>query len=183
MALPVLTSPMSTSQHTLKRHDTGLALSESPPPPLVTRHQEQKQMTRTRRNSTSTQSSTQSSDTSQTTRTRFHAGLLMPDAPPDLQHEARHASYRRRVCRDVFGKDMHLDWKSAPVVCDERYDYASLLYRRELRCVASRQYLYEVYDDLKQKALQRTCWKMVDPSDDVAQVVCIDGEEMIDMVG
>ena len=101
----------------------------------------------------------------------------MPDASPDLQHEARHASYRKRVRREVFGQDnhfVHLDWKSAPVVCDERYDYASLLYRRELRtCNASHQYLLE----LKRESVVRETTKHE------AQVVCIDGEEMIDMVG
>ncbi|KAF2210460.1 hypothetical protein CERZMDRAFT_91181 [Cercospora zeae-maydis SCOH1-5] len=107
--------------------------------------------------------------------------MLMPDALPDPRAQARHAYYRRRIRQQIFN-EVHLDWKSAPVLCDERYDYASLLYRPGLRCTASPQYLLEVQDTIRRQAITNAMIQDSDPERNVS-VVCIDGEEMIDMIG
>ncbi|PPJ50149.1 hypothetical protein CBER1_04840 [Cercospora berteroae] len=179
MASPISIPSTQSIEEIAKRLDSGLGLSESPPPQQMMHRQEEH--TRPRNVSTCTDDSIQSTSSTSSTRSRFHEGMLMPDATPDPSAKARHAYYRRRVRQQVFN-EVHLDWKSAPVLCDERYDYASLLYRPGLRCTASPQYLLEVQDTIRR---QNTADAVVrdSGSESTTTVVCIDGEEMIDMIG
>ncbi|KAI5359990.1 hypothetical protein Slin15195_G118520 [Septoria linicola] len=172
--------PMSSVSevHTRKkRHDTVLGLSESPPQDTI---QQQIHKSILRHASTSTQSSIKSDSTTSSTRDRFHPGLLMSEGIPDPEAKARQVHYRRRLRIQVFN-DAYLDWKSAPAVCDEQYDYASLLYRKELRCQASQQYLHQIQDELRRAAAAAAIRRS--DSDDSGNIVRIDGEEMIDMIG
>ncbi|KAK4496320.1 hypothetical protein PRZ48_012300 [Zasmidium cellare] len=79
--------------------------------------------------------------------------------------------------RFIFG-DYNIDWRSIPAVDeDSLFNRATLLYRRDLRCKASREYYMEILNGFRIKPR--------DPSASISEnnTVLIDGEEVVDMIG
>ena len=105
--------------------------------------------------------------------------LLMPDLTPpqDASHLERQRRARRRIKSFVF-EDVHLDWKAAPTLCEEHpFEHKVLEMHLNLRCNASRSYLYQVRDDLRR--LQAP----ISVSTNESGALIIDGEEIVDMIG
>lgn len=105
--------------------------------------------------------------------------LLMPEntASQDSTYHENQRRARRRIRNFVF-EDVHLDWKSAPTLCEDHpFEHRVLEMHRDLRCNASRSYLYQIRDVLRRL---RTPTSM---SISESGTLFIDGEEVIDMIG
>lgn len=79
--------------------------------------------------------------------------------------------------RFIFG-DYNIDWRSIPAVDEDTpFNHATLLYRSDLRCKASRDYYMEILNGFRIKSADRSTVSLSDTG-----VVIIDGEEVVDMI-
>lgn len=79
--------------------------------------------------------------------------------------------------RFIFG-DYDIDWRSIPAVDEETlFNHATLLYRSDLRCKASRDYYMEILNGFRIKSVDRSTALLSDTN-----TIIIDGEEVVDMI-
>lgn len=91
------------------------------------------------------------------------------------KHE-RDNSSQIKIKRFLFG-DYNIDWKSIPTLDeDSSFNRATLFYRRDLRCKASRDYYMEILNGFRITDVDRS------KSSD-GNMVSVDDEEVFDMIG
>lgn len=79
--------------------------------------------------------------------------------------------------RFIFG-DYNIDWRSIPTVDEDTpFNHATLLYRSDLRCKASREYYMEILNGFRIKPVDRSTAFLSDTG-----TIIIDGEEVVDMI-
>lgn len=151
-------SPPSYSPLLHGRHDRNSSFSDSSPRQIIDfRHD----------------------STDSTKHSRLPGSLLMRDSERnDPAYDQKQRAARRRMKAFVFD-DIHLDWKAAPAMEDsQHYDWRALATQPNLRIASSRQYLYQVRDDLRRIQYSPPAINISDTG-----TLILDGEEAFDMIG